>query len=378
MVVEAVAERISQNRWRLPVEDHAAIALASPTRSPEPVELDMNRVVIREGYRQVIQALAEGDARAARDALRDMEIGATTGRPPQAIIDLAKMEGRVLEDLAAGEWDRLLPFVVLYGEMIDDYRRRLHAPLSENAILLSTEMAQHMARESKGPEESDEAAAVLTSLAGHLLYSQRLSKTEELLELAVKRSPSNVPAMLALAATHEQQGDYSSAIKILKPLLEVDPDNVEGRLRLGVNLSRLGDSERALEALGRALAADQVGWEGPVAVQETARIRARKGDLDVARRDLEKAVERWPGQSSLKVQLAWVLDLAAEPVAARKWVADLQRSSEQASDSARYRYVDWYSAGMEELRQWLSKRSAERARALEAELAARESDGAGL
>jgi len=371
MEIEIPGPGVDRARWSSssPVSDLPAAPLVAEPEGTERVGPKLTREEIVAGYREVLDALAASDGAAARGALRALEMGATGIRSPQALTDLARIEGRVLTDLAKGGWNRLLPIAVLYGEMIDDYRRRRLEPLSEHAILVSTQLAERMARQARSPEEKREAADLLTSLSGYLLYSQRLGKTEELLGLAVKGDPHNAAALMALAATREQRGEYASALEALAALLEVSPESDEGRLRFGVNLARTGRSLEAAESFRAVLKADPEEWVAQVAAQELARALTVLGKPAEAVEVLEPAARRWPEQPSLHIQLAWLLDRGRDSARAGEWVSGLVGDSSRATESARFRYLQWYGEGLVETRESLMGLSASRARGLHQRLA---------
>ena len=366
MKVEIPGPGAGRARWSSSTLAKDLPVVGGLPRSEEFVDgdLELSREEVLAGYRQVLAALSTGDEAAGRDALRAMEMGLTGDRSPQELADLAKLEGRVLANLAKGGWNQLLPLAVLYGEMIDDYRRRRLEPLSEHAIQVSTQLAERMARQARSSEERREAADLLTSLSGYLLYSQRLGKTEELLALAVKEDPGNAAALMALAATREQRGDYVAALDVLETLLEVSPDSGEGRLRWGVNLTRTGKHSVASESLRLLLKADPEDWVAQVATQELARALTELGETAEALQVLESAAVKWPEQPSLRIQLAWLLDRARRSDQAGDWVYELASDSPQAAESARYRYLQWYEEGLDETRRILKELSASHARDL--------------
>jgi tetratricopeptide (TPR) repeat protein len=253
---------------------------------------------------------------------------------------------------------------VLYGELIDEYRRLQLEPLSEHAIRLSTQLAEQIARRARSSEERRRAANLLTSLSGYLLYSQRLGKTEELLELAVKEDPGNAAALMALAATREQRGDSVAALEVLESLLAVSPDDGEGRLRWGVNLARTGKHSESAESLRLLLAVESDDWIAQVATQELARALTALGESEQAIQILQSASEKWPEQPSMRIQLGWILDRVQESALAGEWLSDLAKDAPQAAESARYRYLKWYEEGLEEVRRSLKELSASGAREL--------------
>jgi VWFA-related protein len=339
-----------------------------PTLEPQSPDLavnfDSSRQSIRDGYRRALEALMAEDAAAARQAVRTMESAAIEAGDREALLELAKAESRVLIDLAEGEWNRLLPIAVIYGQLIAEYRSLRQEPLSEHAMLLSTQLAERMARKTRGPRERAETSDLLVSLSGYLLYLQRLAKTEDLLGLALKENPRNPWALIGMVAVLEQRGDYLGAVETAEKLLEVDPDNAEGHLRLGVNLARTKRPEEGIESFRALMDLESADWIQQVAVQEMARALVSQGRTGEAIEVLGRAAERWPEQPSMRIQLAWVLDLCREPDQAEGWIAGLAVDAADATDSSRYRYLQWYEEGLEELRASLMAVAAERAEGL--------------
>lgn len=314
------------------------------------------------GLLEVLETAASGRSSQAQDRLRDLEIVSTSGQSPMAIVDLGKREAKVLATMADGSWERLLPLALLWGELIDDYRRRGLGPLSEHAIAMSTQLASTMARQADTPNAKAEAADLLVSLSGYLLYSQRLGRTEELLELAMRVDEENGQALNALAATREQKGDFEGAIDVLARLLVLSPKNGEARLRMAVNLLRT-DQPRQAEGLLRSLAGKtEEAWVTKVAIQELARLLASTSREEEAEQVLVGAIEDWPDEAAMQVQLAWLLDQRHSPIEAGDWVVRVAKGTTGAGESPRFRYHRWYLEGLAGVRQELSITSVERAK----------------
>jgi VWFA-related protein len=370
MEVDIPGPGVGQARWSslpptgaLIEERETAVPLSEPGGDSQ-----ISRATVLEGYRKTLEALAAGDEAGARQILRAMETRALESVSRRAQLDLAKTESRVLMDLAAGSWDRLLPIAVLYGELIAEYRRLRQEPLSEHAMSMSTGLAERMVRKAKDREAKRETADLLVSLAGHLLYLQRLSKTQDLLELSLRLDQRNPWALLASVATLEQRGNYPGALEALEILLAVDPANGEARLRYGVNLARTGREKEAVESLRAVAAGESEEWVQQVAAQELARVLVLQDQLQAAIEVLEDAANRWPGQPSLRVQLAWVLDRRRESARAEEWIKGLADTAALATDSARYRYLQWYEEGLDDLRSDLMAAAVERAANLHRQL----------
>ena len=106
-----------------------------------------------------------------------------------------------------------------------------------------------------------------------------------------------------------------------------------------------------------------------MAAHELARALETMGEIESAVEVLEQAAARWPEQPSLRIQLAWIFDRNAAPKQAGEWVTGLAVDGPRATDSARYRYLQWYAEGLAGLRRDLMVRAVEKAAALSRDLA---------
>jgi tetratricopeptide (TPR) repeat protein len=227
--------------------------------------------------------------------------------------------------------------------------------LSEHALKMSTQMTKPISRRSKKGLEPEVAANVLVSVAGYAILARRRGVGEELLLAALKLAPQHEGALLSLAASREQLGRYREAIDALEKLVGAYRTHREGRLRLAVNLERLGQTDEALDVY-RSLENDgRRDWVELVATQQIVAILAAQGLLDQAASSLTLAIERWPSEPALRIQLAWVLDESGRLDIAGEMVEEILTTSGSASESARYRYNHWYSYVFDESRQTLAE-----------------------
>ena len=337
----------------------------TPTARIQELPRSQKRLSAKElsfGIYEVLELAAAGRTTDARHRLRDLEIEATSGRSPLAVVDLGRREAKAVASLADGAWERLLVLALLWEELFEEYRSQRLGPLSEHSMTMSTRLAMRLARQAQTLEARREAADLLVSLSGSLLYAQRLGRTEELLELALKIDEKNPTALVALAATREQQGDFEGAIAVLRRLLQVDPGNDEGRLRLAVNLTRTRHADEAEDHLRDLVAAADQEWVSQVAAQEFVRLLASAGRGDEAVRVAAAASERWPDQPGMQIQLVWLLDQQNQPARAGDEATRIAQAAKGETESPRFRYHRWYLEGLSEVRQRLSLRSQERAR----------------
>ena len=329
----------------------------------DPRQLDQVVVVtddeITARFAAVVGELAQGHQLAAKALLLEFEIEALRSRSPAAISDLQDKELRVLRSLAGESTSRLLPFAVVYAELIGDYHRKGLAPLSEHALQMSVEMTDPLTRRAHGGLEDEVAADVLVSVASYAILARRTGVGEQLLEAALRIEPRHRAALMSLAASREQHGRYDEAAETLRALVHSYPDDREARLRWAVNLERLSQRSKAEELYSQLASAGAGDWIELVAIDQLAAMQAARGDLDQAEVTLRSAIEHWPNEPTLSIQLAWILDQAGRLQSASEIVERLVSSSASIRQSPRYRYNHWHVHIFDESRLTLSKLSRE-------------------
>jgi len=179
----------------------------------------------------------------------------------------------------------------------------------------------------------DDLAAMRRALAAshvavgrvHAMYGGALA-AESHWRKAVQASPQELEARLTLVALYESQGRWEEAIQVVEQAREIEPDNPLHLLKLGmlnVQLKRLDGAEAAFRRAtelaparpeghvalaqlyahqGRDLARAKQAARTAVGLQPTAAnysllgtVYERCGELDEARRALERAIELDPG-----------------------------------------------------------------------------------
>jgi tetratricopeptide (TPR) repeat protein len=175
------------------------------------------------------------------------------------------------------------------------------------------------------------------------------------LEAALRIEPQHRAALMSLAASREQHGHYSEAAETLRALVRSYPQDREARLRWAVNLERLNQRSKAEELYTQLASAGVGDWIELVAIDQLAAMQATRGDLDQAEVTLRSAIEHWPNEPTLSIQLAWVLDEAHQLQSASELVERLVSSSASTRQSPRYRYNHWHIHIFDESRLTLSK-----------------------
>ena len=271
---------------------------------------------IQELYRKILTDWSTGQTDRAPDELIELETTVAVDTDARTHKTLLKAEQEVIHQVGQADIEVLVPIAVLHHEA---YRRLLARGGRGHALAMvhTRNMAKDLAllyHEQSGSEGAALVASrLLTSLGGLLLQSAQQLPAAEMFQKAIELDGHNVPALLALSTVYEKNARAESAVKLLRQVLTVDPANAEARLRLALNLKRLeqtGESQKLLEGL----AADkEPSWVTPLAYQELARLATDRGKSSEAEKVLRQAVERFPGDLRLRIQLAAVLDRRGAP-----------------------------------------------------------------
>jgi len=236
-----------------------------------------------------------------------------------------------------------VPIAMLHHEV---YRRYLaHGPRGHAVVLGHARgMTRDLAilyREQSGSEGAALVSSrILTSLGGMLQQAAQQLPAADMFQLAAEMDPRNTAALLGLATVFEKNARYEVAVDTLRRLLQADPDHAEGKLRLAVNLRRLDKTGEALPLLQElASSAKADDWVADLAAQELADLHRETGKLDAARAVLEAAVQRFPSDPRLYVQLASVLDRAGQARTAQDLMDKVMALKQQQTPETAARFL---------------------------------------
>ncbi|MDH3745018.1 MAG: tetratricopeptide repeat protein [Acidobacteriota bacterium] len=349
-------------RWLVRAQDKAApidVPLATTrARKEKPPSSRRNgsRIIARnaQAYKAALALLGHGEMPQARTALFDLESEAMAKVSTRGLERLRAAQLEVAEALVAKDSDSLLPVIEFHHSIYLGYRSRRLFSLATHARRLVEDLSDIYVVKGGAPTN---AANAFVSLAGYLQEAQLLSSSERLFLRALERDPSNVTALLGLAANFEKGGHYNDAIGYLERLIEVDPDSSEGLLRLAVNLQRVGTLPRAQQLFSDVLEGSGPAWVRCLAAEELGRAYLRAGDLTRAVEVLERALPIAPREHSPYVLLAYLYDRLHQPAKALEMVSTpIPRPDDRAS--ARQVYDSWPFASMKTSREALSKLAA--------------------
>jgi tetratricopeptide (TPR) repeat protein len=319
---------------------------------------------IQEIYRRILKDWSAGETERAPNELIELETSVVVEGDLGTRKTLLKAEQAVIHQVGAADLEVLVPIAVLHHEA---YRRMLDRGARGQATALShtRSMARDLAilyREQSGSEGAVLVSSrLLTSLGGLLLQSAQQLPAAEMFQQAVELDGRNIAALLGLATIYEKNAQVESAVKYLRRVLEAEPENAEGRFRLAMNLKRQDQMAEARKLFEGLTASTDPSWVTPLAYQELARLDSDQEKPGEAEKVLRQALERFPDDARLTIQLAAVLDRKGEGREATALIARILASpSSGEASSARYLYNTVRPEAFAEARSFLAENSRSR------------------
>jgi tetratricopeptide (TPR) repeat protein len=318
---------------------------------------------IQELYRRILTDWSSGQVDRAPDELIELETAVVSDNEPKTRKRLFEAEQAVIHQVGANDLEVLVPIAVLHHEA---YRRLIEGPVLGRALVINhtRKMARDLAvlyKQQAGTEGAAMVASrVLTSLGGLLLRSAQYPSAMDMLEEAIALDGRNVSAYLALSTIYEKNGQYKSTEEVLRQLLAADPAHAEGRLRLAVTLRRLEKPDEAQKILEELVAGPETSWMDALAFQELALVHGGQGKTSAAEKVLRAAIERFPQDARLYIQLAAVLDRRGAAAEAGSLVEQALAFPAEGVSSARWLYNSARPDMFDEARSFLAENSRSR------------------
>jgi tetratricopeptide (TPR) repeat protein len=319
---------------------------------------------IQELYRRILTDWSSGQVDRAPDELIELETAVVSDEEPKTRKRLFEAEQAVIHQVGANDLEVLVPIAVLHHEA---YRRLIDGPVLGRALVINhtRKMARDLAvlyKQQAGTEGASLVASrVLTSLGGMLLRSAQYPSATDMLEEAIALDGRNVSAYLALSTIYEKNGQYKSTEGVLRQLLANDSAHAEGRLRLAVTLRRLDKPEDARKILEELVASPETSWVNALAFQDLALLESGQGKkTSAAEKVLRTAIERYPQDARLHIQLAAVLDRRGASAEAGALVEKALAFPAEGVSSARWLYNSARPDIFAEARSFLAENSRSR------------------
>jgi tetratricopeptide (TPR) repeat protein len=113
---------------------------------------------------------------------------------------------------------------------------------------------------------------------------------------ALEKQPRNAALYAEYSIVYSKQNKFPEAIRLVSKAVEIDPENQEFQRMIAVDYVCNGDIDKGLAAMTRA--------RGPAAAHYyVARVYDRKGQPDLARAELAKALQANPNLQEARVML---------------------------------------------------------------------------
>ncbi len=312
------------------------------------------------GYRQALEGYARGGGAGALDRLLDLETAASGAGDDRLLEKIGRSERRVIRKLQDQDIEVLLPLALLHEGAYLAHLASGRQQLATHSRLLAAEIAEGYARGARAGGGSRWASRLLTSLGGHLHQAFHERTGARLYRRALDLDPDNRAALQGLAVVHEKFGSYAQALPLLERLGRLEPEGREWRLRLAVNLVRVGRRLEGMRALEGLVAGPGTDWPEALAHQELARLLLHDGELDSARFLLEQARARFPCDTALAIQLAYLEERTEPDADGSDLAGSLRGCTAAAATPARTRYNQTPVRLLEELRGELAAQAAAR------------------
>lgn len=318
---------------------------------------------VQSRYRQILALWAGGQTEKAVNDLIALEKSVVRDDDAGTKKRLLKAEEAIIHEIGAANLETLVPVAMLHHDV---YRRYLEMGAKGHSLLLAHArgMARDLAILYKEQSGSEGAALVssriLTSLGGMLQqYAQQLPAAE-MFYRAVALDPRNTAAMMGLCIVYEKNSQYQSAVDLLRKVVDLDPGYSEARLRLALNLKRLGKTDDARKRLAELAEGKDADWVTVLAAQELARVYIEQSSPAGAQKVLEAAIQRFPNDARLYVELAAVLDRKGEMRSAQAVMEKVLALKPSAGDAARLLYNTTRQETFAQARQFLDENARSR------------------
>lgn len=360
----------------LPPEAGEEMPLWSQLRSEQPVPTEAPRAeeaaqVARQqrvqlsrwlsAYREALLD-AEPTRQAARgDTLTRLEQSQLTGQTAKGRFHKGVDQLTAAKVLGGETPESLVPLIRFHEWRYRDQHRSHSYLLATHARQMAVQLADAYVDLSRSEGARRIAAANLVSIGGYLQEVGSVPSALNAFEKALDYEKTNVGALLGVGTILEADiGDYEGAAATFRRLLKVQPRNQEVRLRLAVNLVRTGHAREAERLLRQILDVAAPPWVTVVAYQELASLLVDDRRADKAVELLQTAVNRFPEQQRLYLQLASIYDSLRRPAAAKETLARMDPRAGRRAASPRLVYWTKPTWAIDLSRQFLEENAQNR------------------
>lgn len=234
-----------------------------------------------------------------------LEAQALAAHPGKAIEWLSQADGVLLGAYLKKEPQSALPLVLFYQRLALVHMARRSYPLIQRAMHVADGLFEQMTLEANSKAERRLAADAYAGFAAELLAVPAPARAAELLGRGVALAPEDDDAHIALSVLLLRDRRPKEAESLLEHVLAIHPGNREARLRRALMRAGFSADGRTGKELDKLATSGEPDWIALVAAHERVRRLLATGDFDKSILFLNRVLERFPGDSSLRVALAF-------------------------------------------------------------------------
>jgi len=316
------------------------------TGEPAAPEKKIKKAAVRQLYRDALKLLSQGEPVAARRAVASLERTAFAVDAIDALELVRTQQLKVVNQLTKHELSCLWPILQLHHDLVHHYSVRSESSLTTHAWQLCLALCELACSLDDAATTRQRASAMLASSANDLLASASFTSATTLFEEALKLDPANTSALLDYALYAERSGKYLEAVPLLRRLLAEEPDAIDGRIHFAINLGRIGQRRSSIRLLRELTRPGTPDWVRILAFQELAKSLVQEDNPAAAEELLREAIELFPENQRLQIQLAYTLDRRHRPWEAAAVLEQVQPLHESQEDSPRLLYASGRSSGL--------------------------------
>ena len=252
-------------------------------------------------------------------------------------------EFNILYRAKTEEWDEK------WDDAEKDYREMIR--LQPDVAWRYVDMAIFLSGRKRLPEAIDvlrqglgrlpDSFVLLTRLAHLEMLSGRYDEAYEMSRAALRIDPKHFDALVIAGGVEDVRGNWGAAEEFYRQALEVEPENIKVQMKYAFVLGALGRGEEAVK-IDEALKAEFP--DDPRLLQDLGVIYAGLGRLDLAEKNVRKAVEVQPTPETW-FNLASVLEQSGKLTEAvrylRLYIEKTTEGETPRKANARKALVDW-------------------------------------
>lgn len=280
-------------------------AVASPLPLPEPVDLPPQVQELSVRYRDIFTVLAAGRRAEAIERAAALETQTLAAKPGKALEWLSMADGALLGGYLQARPDCALPLAHFYQRLVLVHFAQRRYGLTQRALVVASGLLAKMARAAQSESERRLTAAAYAGFAADLLTVPAPTRAAEMLTRGLLLAPDDIDGNIALSVLLLRDRRPAAAAARLDRVLGAHPENREARLRRALMRDGVSGDGRAARELDKLATQGDVDWIALVAAQERVRRLLVAGDYDKSIAFLDRVLERFPADSSLRVARAF-------------------------------------------------------------------------